>query len=75
MGTNKRGTIYGLLHISEMMGISPWVWWADVLPEKQSRVILPGSECNIISKESSIKYRGIFLNDEKPSLTTWTGNR
>ena len=34
VGTSKRGTIYGLLHISEMMGISPWVWWADVLPEK-----------------------------------------
>ena len=75
VGTCKRGTIYGLLHISEMMGISPWVWWADVLPEKQSRVILPGSECNIISKEPSIKYRGIFLNDEAPSLTTWTKNR
>ena len=56
VGSDKRGTIYGLLHISEMMGISPWVWWADVLPEKQSRVILPGSECNIISKEPSIKY-------------------
>ena len=75
VGTDKRGTIYGLLHISEMIGISPWVWWADVLPEKQSRVILPGSECNLISKEPSIKYRGIFLNDEAPSLTTWTSKR
>ena len=75
VGTNKRGVIYGLLHISEMMGISPWVWWADVLPEKQSKVTLPGSECNIISKEPSIKYRGIFLNDEDPSLTTWTNKR
>ena len=34
VGSDKRGTIYGLLNISEMIGISPWVWWADILPEK-----------------------------------------
>ena len=34
VGSDKRGTICGLLHISEMIGISPWVWWADILPEK-----------------------------------------
>ena len=72
VGSDKRGTIYGLLHISEIIGISPWVWWADVLPEIQAKVVLPGEQCNIISKEPSIKYRGIFLNDESPSLTTWT---
>ena len=75
VGTNKRGTIYGLLHISEIIGISPWVWWADVLPSVQEKVVLPGEQCNLISKEPSIKYRGIFLNDEAPSLTTWTKNR
>ena len=75
IGTDKRGTIYGLFHISEIMGISPWVWWADVLPEVQSKVTLPGDQCNLISKEPSIKYRGIFLNDEAPSLTTWTKKR
>ena len=75
VGTNKRGTIYGLLHISEIIGISPWVWWADVLPDVQEKVVLPGEQCNLISKEPSIKYRGIFLNDEAPSLTTWTKNR
>ena len=75
VGSDKRGTIYGLLHISEIIGISPWVWWADVLPEIQAKVVLPGEQCNIISKEPSIKYRGIFLNDESPSLTTWTQKR
>jgi len=75
VGSDKRGTIYGLLHISEIIGISPWVWWADVLPEVQSKVVLPGEKCNLISKEPSIKYRGIFLNDESPSLSTWTKNR
>jgi hypothetical protein len=75
VGNDKRGTIYGLLHISEMLGVSPWVWWADVLPTVQEKVVLPGRECNLISKEPSIKYRGIFLNDEAPSLSTWTKKR
>jgi hypothetical protein len=75
VGSDKRGTLYGMFHISEMMGVSPWVWWSDVTPTVQSNVVLPGEECNIISKEPSIKYRGIFLNDEAPSLTTWTDKR
>jgi len=75
VGSDKRGTMYGMVHISDMLGVSPWVWWGDVLPLVQSNVVLKGEECNVISKEPSIKYRGIFLNDEAPSLTTWTNNR
>jgi len=75
VGSDKRGTLYGMFHISEMMGVSPWVWWSDVKPTVQSNVVLPGEECNVVSKEPSIKYRGIFLNDEAPSLTTWTDKR
>ena len=75
VGSDKRGVIYGLLHISEMAGVSPWIWWADVVPEIKSKLVLPGAECNLISKEPSIKYRGIFLNDESPSLSTWTKQR
>jgi len=75
VGSDKRGTLYGMFHISEMMGVSPWVWWSDVTPTVQSNVVLPGEECNVVSKEPSIKYRGIFLNDEAPSLTTWTDKR
>jgi len=75
VGSDKRGALYGMMHISEMMGVSPWVWWSDVLPAVQSDVTLPGKDCNVISKEPSIRYRGIFLNDEAPSLTTWTNKR
>eukprot|EP00833_Pecoramyces_ruminatium_P004624 jgi/Orpsp1_1/1178656/evm.model.c7180000066232.1 len=75
VGSDKRGALYGLMHISEMIGVSPWVWWSDVLPAIQSDLVLPGEDCNVISKEPSIKYRGIFLNDEAPSLTTWTDKR
>lgn len=74
-GSDKRGTIYGIFRISELMGVSPWVWWADATPAVQSRVDLNGAELNVTSKEPSVKYRGIFLNDESPSLTSWTDNK
>ena len=70
-GSDKRGTIYGIYHISEMMGVSPWVYWGDAAPEKKSTITLSSKELNVTSKEPSVKYRGIFLNDEAPSLTGW----
>lgn len=74
-GSDKRGTIYGIFRISELMGVSPWVWWADATPAVQSNVVLQGTDVNVTSKEPSVKYRGIFLNDEAPSLTSWTDGR
>lgn len=73
-GSDKRGTMYGIFHLSELMGVSPWVYWADVNPEKQDTVSFLYSQINIVSKEPSVKYRGIFLNDEEPSLGTWVNN-
>lgn len=74
-GSDKRGTIYGIFKISELMGVSPWVWWADVTPAVRSRIDLNGADINVTSKEPGVKYRGIFLNDEAPSLTTWSGSK
>lgn len=73
-GSDKRGTIYGIFHISELMSVSPWVYWADVNPEKRDTVAFKASEVNVTSKEPSVKYRGIFLNDEEPALGTWVNN-
>lgn len=70
-GSDKRGTIYGIFRISELMGVSPWVWWADTPPAVRSQIVLNGEDINTTSSEPSIKYRGIFLNDEAPSLSTW----
>lgn len=75
VGSDKRGTIYGMFRISELIGVSPWVYWADVLPETKEELTLPVSTLNYESKEPSVKYRGIFLNDEWPSLGSWTLNR
>lgn len=69
IGSDRRGTAYGVFELSKMLGVSPWVWWADVLPEK--RKTLSVSAKNIIGKEPSVKYRGIFLNDEDWGLQPW----
>ena len=31
-GHNARGTAYGLLELSRLAGVSPWIWWGDVVP-------------------------------------------
>jgi hypothetical protein len=69
VGSDRRGTAYGVFRLSEMLGVSPWVWWADVLPEKRKTLSI--SAKNIIGKEPSVKYRGIFLNDEDWGLQPW----
>ncbi len=48
---------------------SPWYWWSDVTPEhKDALYIKPGK---FQQGEPSVKYRGIFFNDEKPDLDYW----
>jgi hypothetical protein len=68
-GSDKRGTIYGIYDLSEQIGVSPWYWWADVTPEHHDELFIrPGRQ---VAGEPSVKYRGIFLNDEAPDLTNW----
>jgi len=71
-GSDKRGTIYGIFKLSELFGVSPWIWWADVKPETRSELSLPVENLNFISKEPSVRYRGFFINDEWPSFGSWT---
>lgn len=62
-GSDRRGTAYGLTSLSEAMGVSPWYWWADVTPQpRKSLYVEPGCYS---SKEPSVQYRGIFINDER----------
>lgn len=68
VGSDARGAAYGALHVSEKIGVSPWFWFADVPVAKKST--LNYSE-NYISKSPTIKYRGIFINDEDWGLKTW----
>ena len=69
IGSTPRGTAYGLFELSRLMGVSPYVWWADVLPEQRQKLYLHGSM--MVSQEPSVKYRGIFINDEDFALFPW----
>jgi len=56
--------------LSEQMGVSPWYWWADVPVTPQHTIAFDRSKvCS--HAEPSIKYRGLFINDELPVLWNW----
>ena len=68
-GSDKRGTLYGIYDLSEEIGVSPWYWWADVPVRHQDELFVkPG---RYVQGPPAVQYRGIFLNDEAPSLTGW----
>lgn len=68
-GHNGRGAAYGLLELSRMAGVSPWVWWGDVVPERRTRLVF--DETCQMEHTPSVAYRGIFINDEDWSLRNW----
>ena len=61
---------YGLLELSRLAGVSPWVWWGDVVPEQKNHLAL--SDDFKTEQQPSVAYRGIFLNDEDWSLRRWS---
>ncbi len=69
-GSEKRGTVYGLFHLSELLGVSPLVDWADVLPAHKDSFELADDK-TFISKEPSVRFRGFFINDEWPACGNW----
>lgn len=70
VGSDGRGTAYAVLEMSRLAGVSPWVWWSDVVPERKKRLTLDDNYCTLQSP--SVEYRGIFLNDEDWSLQPWS---
>jgi Glycosyl hydrolase family 115/Gylcosyl hydrolase family 115 C-terminal domain len=69
VGSDRRGTAYGIYSLSEAIGVSPWYWWADVQPERKARLVVSAG----LRREGppSVQYRGIFLNDEDWGLQPW----
>jgi len=69
VGSDQRGTIFGIYDLSEQIGVSPWYFWDDVPPlQRNALYVLPGSHTK---GEPAVKYRGIFINDEAPALSGW----
>lgn len=70
-GSDKRGTIYGIYDLSEKIGVSPWYWWADAEPVHADKLYIDLPDGGYTEGEPSVKYRGIFLNDEY-NLNQWS---
>lgn len=69
IGSDARGTAYGILELSRMAGVSPWVWWGDVIPEKKTELRIADNFVTV--QWPSVEYRGVFINDEDWSLRIW----
>ncbi|MFT3753302.1 MAG: glycosyl hydrolase 115 family protein [Paludibacter sp.] len=70
LGSDKRGTAYGILEISRIMGVSPWEWWADSPVALKEKLTLKNGFKTLQSP--SVKHRGIFINNEDWGLTPWS---
>jgi hypothetical protein len=68
-GSDRRGTAYGLFELSRQMGVSPWYYFADVAPKKRNTITIKAGR--YVQKSPSVKYRGIFINDEMWGLRPW----
>ena len=69
-GSDRRGAAFGVFELSKQMGVSPWYWWADVPVKRSSNLFV--KENTLISDAPKVKYRGIFINDEAPALSSWS---
>ena len=68
-GSQPRATAYGMFELSRMAGVSPWIWWADVTPTRKTQLyVTPGRR---VFGSPSVKFRGIFVNDEDWGLRPW----
>ena len=70
IGKNGRGTAYGLLELSRMAGVNPWIWWGDEKPAHKDKLTIDDKYTTL--QGASVEYRGIFLNDEDWSLRPWS---
>ena len=71
-GSNTRGTIYGIYEVSQRIGVSPWYWWADVPVRQNPQAAV---DCDYYaSGEPTVRYRGIFINDEDWGLKPWAAS-
>lgn len=69
VGSDRRGTAFGVYELSRAMGVNPWTWWADLKPQHHDAIYAaPGLHH---FGPPSVRYRGIFINDEDWGLFPW----
>jgi len=71
-GSDRRGTIFGVYELSRQIGVSPWYYWADVPVVHHDRIFVKNGD--FTDGEPAVRYRGLFINDEAPCLTSWVKN-
>ena len=71
-GSDRRGSVYGIYELSRQIGVSPWYYWMDVPVKKQKEIYVKNG--TYTDGEPAVRYRGLFLNDEAPCLTSWVKN-
>ncbi|QIA07432.1 glycosyl hydrolase 115 family protein [Draconibacterium halophilum] len=69
VGSDARGAAFGVFELSEQIGISPWYWWADAPIEQQDVLLINNKD--VYSNAPTVKFRGIFINDEGWGLEPW----
>ena len=69
IGSDRRGTAFGIYELSQAIGVSPWNWWADVTPEHRRNLVVSAGLHRY--GPPSVQYRGVFLNDEDWGLQPW----
>ena len=72
VGSDRRGTAYGLTQLSEKIGVSPWNWWADVPVAHRASLYISSTAPSV--DKPAVKYRGIFINDEDWGISRWASN-
>ena len=70
IGSDRRGTAFGVFELSKQIGVSPWYWWADVPVKKKTTLYV--AKNSFVNDAPKVKYRGIFINDEAPALSGWS---
>ena len=48
IGADAQGAAYGIMELSRMLGVSPWIWWADNVPSKV--LLFPTGEYSLMMK-------------------------
>ncbi len=71
-GSDRRGTAFGVYELSQKIGVSPWYWWADVAVKTKEEIYIKKGK--FIFGPPSVKYRGIFINDEDWGIQPWATN-
>lgn len=71
-GSDRRGTAFGVFELSRQIGVSPWIWWADVRPAPKEALYVTVDTAQL--GPPSVKYRGIFIGDEDWGLHPWAAS-